>query len=124
MTREQWILKNATGLSLALGVNPLKAKVFLEGVVRASNVFRFGNKSYPTEAQIDYVVEVVDKATKIFNEEGGGVRRIRVPTPDGDQDFAMIPLAKVDALAKAIAGQSEKEFIEEHQKKSKLILLS
>lgn len=124
MTREQWILKNATGLSLALGVNPIKAKVFLEGVVRASSVFRFSGKTYPTESQIDYVVSVVDKATKLFEEDGGGIRRIRVPTPDGDQDFAMIPLTKVDALAKAIAGESEKEFIEEHQKKSKLILLS
>jgi len=121
MTREQWILKNATALSLALGVNPLKAKVYLEGVVRSSSVFRFDQKFYPTEAQIDYVANVVDKAGDLFKNDV--IRKIRIPTPDGDQDFAMVPLSIINDLAEALKGQKEKEYVEEHQKKSKLILI-
>lgn len=119
MTQEEWIAKNATGMALTFGIQPSKARLFLNGLVRASNVFRFSKKTYPSDAQLEWMADIVEKAGELFKHQDE-MRKIK-PTDDGDE-LVILPLKRIDALASAFAGDKEKEFMDNHMRQSKLLV--
>lgn len=119
MTQEEWVNKNATAMALTFGVSPSKARLFLSGMARTSNVFRFSKKNYPTEAQLEWMVDIVEKAGEIFKNQDE-MRKLQ--SAENDQALVIIPMKRIDDLAAAFAGQKEKEFVENHSKQSKLLV--
>lgn len=119
MTQEQWINKTATGMALTFGISPAKCKLFLSGVARAGNVFRFSGKPYPSEAQIEWLVDIQEKAGAIFKNQEE-MRRIK--SPDGKEELIILPMKRIDDLARAFANEKEKQFVENHIKQSKLLV--
>jgi hypothetical protein len=119
MTQDEWVNRNATAMALTFGVSPAKARLFLNGLARSSNVFRFSKKSYPTDAQLEWMADIVEKAGEIFKNQDE-MRKLQ--SAESDQALVIIPLKRIDDLAAAFSGQKEKEFVENQTKQSKLLV--
>lgn len=119
MTQEEWVNKNATAMALTFGISPAKARIFLNGLARSSNVFRFSKKSYPTEAQLEWMVDIIEKAGAIFRNQDE-MRKLQ--SAENDQALVILPMKRIDELAAAFSGQKEKEFVENQTNQSKLLV--
>lgn len=118
MTQEEWINRTATGMALTFGISPAKCKLFLEGVARAGSVFRFSKKQYPSESQIEWLIDIQEKAGAIF-AHSDEMRKIK--SAEGGEELVIMPLKRIDDLARAFSNEKEKEFVENHIKQSKLL---